>query len=180
MTGLFVAYLDRTNLSVALPSLSKDFGFAGDHFAITASWALTIFLIGYAIANVAGGVLTRKHDPKAIVIWSFAIWSLATVVVGFTSSIAVLLISRFILGVAEGVYWPQQSRFAKAWFAPEERTRANALVQYYGQYLALAVGFMLLTPIYEAFGWRVLFFLTGGIGLIVIVPLYAFRLKLHA
>lgn len=180
MIGLFVAYLDRTNLSVALPSVSKALGFAGPHFSVTASWVLTIFLIGYAIANVAGGVLTRRHDPKTVVIWSFAIWSIATVIVGFTSSIVVLLISRFILGIAEGVYWPQQSRFAKAWFAPEERTRANALVQYYGQYLALAIGFMLLTPIYETFGWRVLFLLTGGIGLVVIVPLYMFKLRRHA
>lgn len=177
MIGLFVAYLDRTNLSVALPSLSRDLGFAGTRFAVTASWALTIFLIGYAIANIAGGILTRRHDPKTTVIWSFAIWSLATVIAGFTSSVAVLLVCRFILGVAEGVYWPQQSRFAQAWFAPEERTRANALVQYYGQYIALAIGFMLMTPIYDTFGWRVLFFLTGGIGLIGIVPLYILKLK---
>ena len=32
MVGLFVAYLDRTNLSVSLPQLSKDMGFAGDNF----------------------------------------------------------------------------------------------------------------------------------------------------
>ena len=35
----------------------------------------------------------------------------------------------------------------------------------------------MLTPIYQAFGWRVLFFLTGGIGLVVIVPLYLAMLK---
>ena len=35
--GLFVAYLDRTNLSVAMPQLSKDLGFAGDNFAVTAN-----------------------------------------------------------------------------------------------------------------------------------------------
>lgn len=177
MTGLFVAYLDRTNLSVGLPALSRDLGFAGPHFAVTSSWALTIFLIGYAVANIAGGILTRRQDPKTVVIWSFALWSLATVAVGFTDSIAVLLACRLILGVAEGIYWPQQSRFAKAWFAPGERTRANSVIQYYGQYLALAIGFMVLTPLYDAFGWRVLFFLTGGIGLVGIVPLYMATLK---
>lgn len=177
MVGLFVAYLDRTNLSVGMPELSKDMGFAGPDFAYTASWALTIFLIGYAVANVLGGVLTRGRDPKTMVIASFALWSVATVVVGFTSSTAVLLVCRLILGVAEGVYWPQQSRFTQAWFAPEERTRANAVVQYFGQYLALALGFIILTPIYEAVGWRVLFFITGGIGLVVIVPLYMAKLR---
>lgn len=177
MAGLFVAYLDRTTLSVGLPSVARDLGFAGEHFAVTSSWALTTFLIGYAVANVLGGVLTRKHDPKTVVIWTFAIWSLATVYVGFTNSVAVLLVCRFILGVAEGVYWPQQSRFAKAWFAPHERTKANAVVQYYGQYLALAIGFMVLTPIYEAFGWRVMFFIMGAIGLVIIVPLYMLKLR---
>lgn len=180
MAGLFVAYLDRTNLSVALPALSRDFGFAGPRFAITSSWALTIFLIGYAVANVAGGVLTRRRDPKTVVVWCFAVWSAATVLIGFTSSIAVLLLCRLVLGVAEGVYWPQQSRFAKAWFAPEARTRANSVIQYYGQYLALATGFLVLTPLYDAFGWRVLFFLTGGLGLIVIVPLYLAALQPEA
>ena len=107
----------------------------------------------------------------------FALWSIATVVVGFTSSVAVLLICRLILGVAEGIYWPQQSRFARAWFAPHELTKANSIIQYYGQFVALAVGFMILTPIYDAFGWRVLFFITGGIGLILIIPLYMVCLR---
>jgi predicted MFS family arabinose efflux permease len=177
MMGLFVAYLDRTNLSVSLPSVAHDLGFSGADFAITSSWALTIFLIGYAFANVLGGILTRRHDPKAIVIWSIAIWSVATLVAGFANSIALLLACRLILGVAEGIYWPQQSRFAKAWFSPGELTKANSLIQYHGQYLALALGFMILTPIYDMFGWRILFFITGGLGLLIIVPLYMAMLR---
>jgi MFS family permease len=177
MAGLFVAYLDRTNLSVAIPAVSRDLGFAGDGFAVTSSWALTVFLIGYAVANVLGGIFTRRWDPKRVVIWTFALWSAATVVVGMTTSLAVLLGCRLILGLAEGVYWPQQSRFVKAWFAPDELTRANAAIQYYGQFLALAFGFIVLTPIYQAFGWRILFFLTGGLGLVVIVPLYLAMLR---
>jgi MFS family permease len=177
LIGLFVAYLDRTNLSVALPQLSKDLGFAGDGFAATSSLALTIFLIGYAFANVFGGVFTYRIDPKKVVVWTFLLWSAATVVVGFTSSVTVLLGCRLLLGVMEGIYWPQQSRFARAWFAPEERTLANSVIQYYGQYIALAVGFLVLTPIYAAFGWRVLFYATGGIGIAVIVPLYLARLR---
>ena len=177
MIGLFVAYLDRTTLSVGLPSIAQDMGFSGERFAVTGSLALTIFLIGYALANVLGGIFTRRFDPKPVVIWSFALWSAATVFVGFTSSLAVLLACRLILGIAEGVYWPQQSRFAKAWFSPGERTKANAIIQYYGQFIALAVGFVILTPIYHAFGWRSMFFLMGGIGLVVIVPLYIVKLK---
>ena len=180
MVGLFVAYLDRSNLSVSLPSVAQDMGFAGDGFAVTSSLALTIFLIGYALANILGGILTRRMDPKRVVIWTFALWSVATIVIGFSSSLVTLLVCRAILGIAEGIYWPQQSRFARGWFAADELTKANSLIQYYGQYLALAVGFLVLTPIYQAVGWRSLFFLTGGLGLAVIVPLYCFCLRPEA
>jgi MFS family permease len=180
MVGLFVAYLDRTNLSVGLPQISRDLGFAGEHFAVTSSWALTIFLIGYALANILGGILTRRMDPKPVVIACFLVWSLATIMVGLTASVTVLLVCRLILGTAEGIYWPQQSRFARAWFAEKELTRANCIIQYYGQFIALAVGFMVLTPIYDVFGWRVLFFMTGGIGIVFIVPLYFAMLRPEA
>ena len=46
LIGLFVAYLDRTNLSVAIPSVARDTGFSGPRFLVISSWALTIFLIG--------------------------------------------------------------------------------------------------------------------------------------
>ncbi|ORM69086.1 MFS transporter [Pantoea rwandensis] len=177
LLGMFVSYLDRTNLSVALPELSKDLGFAGANFAEVSSWALTTFLIGYTIANVLGGLFTRKADPKRVAIWCVTLWSIATIIVGFTHSIWVLLACRILLGITEGIYWPQQSRFARAWFSPQQRTRANSVVQFYGQYLALALGFIILTPMYDAFGWRILFFITGGLGLVVIVPLYLRNLR---
>lgn len=173
MVGLFVAYIDRTNLSVALPSLSKELGFSG----ATSSLVLTIFLIGYAFANVFGGILAQRFDPKPVAIAMIAIWSLATFLTGWIGSVTILLVFRFILGMTEGIYWPQQSRFARAWFSPQELTRANSIIQYYGQFLALALGFVILTPVYDAFGWRTLFYITGGIGLFLIVPLYLKMLK---
>ena len=62
--GLFVAYLDRTNLSVAIRSVAEDLGFAGDQFAVTSSWALTIFLIGYAFSNIARRNRHPPHRPE--------------------------------------------------------------------------------------------------------------------
>lgn len=177
MVGLFIAYLDRSALSVSLTSLSKDLGFAGGNYAVISSWVLTAFLIGYAFANVFGGVLTSKFEPKKVVIFMMAFWSLTTLLTGFVTSVTQLIAFRVCLGIAEGIYWPQQSRFAKAWFSKDELTRANSIIQYYGQFLALALGFVILTPIYNHFEWHVLFYITGGIGLFVVVPLYAKMLK---
>jgi MFS family permease len=172
MFGLFVAYLDRSNLSVGLPAIAKELGFDGPSFSVTSSLALTMFLVGYAFANVFGGMLTQRFDPKWTAIVMIAIWSIATIMTGFASSISLILGCRLALGIAEGVYWPQQSRFARTWFSPEELTKANSVIQYYGQYLALALGFIILMPIYNSWGWRSLFYLTGAVGLLLVVPLY--------
>lgn len=78
MFGLFVAYLDRSNLSVTLPTITHDLNIDG----ATASIVLTIFLIGYAFSNIFGGVFTQRYDPKKIVILMVLIWSIATVLWG--------------------------------------------------------------------------------------------------
>jgi MFS family permease len=177
MLGLFIAYMDRTNLSVGLPAISQEFGFTGVDFAVTSSLVLTTFLIGYAFSNVFGGIWMQRFDPKWVVVWMMAIWSISTLLTGWITSLTLLLVCRLILGVAEGIYWPQQSRFVKSWFASNELTRANSMIQYYGQYLALSLGFIILTPIYDSLGWRALFFICGGIGLFIMVPLYIVMLK---
>jgi len=178
MLGLFISFLDRANLSVVLPSLSKELGYAGADFsAIVSSTVLTTFLWGYAFANVFGGVLTRRFDPKWVAIWTLAVWSLATILTGWVTSITMLIVFRLIIGVTEGIYWPQQSRFARAWFAPDELSRANSLIQYYGQYLALAICFIVLSAIYDSLGWQAVFYITGGFGFVVVLPVFMTMLK---
>lgn len=172
MLGLFVAYIDRSNLSVTLPTITSELSIDG----LMASIVLTVFLIGYAFSNILGGVFTQRFDPKKVVIWMVLIWSIATVFVGMTSSVYIIIVCRLILGITEGIYWPQQSRFASNWFSEKERTRANSIIQYYGQFLALGFGFMILSPLDELFGWRNLFIITGLAGIIVIVPLYIIML----
>jgi MFS family permease len=153
-------------------AMSKDLGFSGDAFAVTSSLVLTVFLVGYGFSNFFGGIVTRKVDPKTTVIAMMAIWSVATILTGWVTSVTLLIVYRLILGVSEGIYWPQQSRFARAWFAPHELSRANSLIHFYGQYFGLGLGFLLLTPVFNILGWRALFFLTGAAGIVVIIPLF--------
>ena len=175
LIGLFVAYLDRSNLSIALTEMGVDLGFAENAFI--SSSVVTAFSIGYAVSNVLGGVLTRRIDPKTVVTSMVVVWSVGTIAIGFINSVPLLYVFRILLGICEGFYWPQMSRIVLGWFAPEERTRANSIVQYYGQFLALAIGFFILTPIHESLGWRALFIITGALGIFIVAPLYLKNLK---
>lgn len=82
MFGLFVAYLDRTNLSVGIKGMSKELGFSGFNFSVTSSWALSAFLIGYGLANFLGGILTYKMPPKTVVIATYVLFSIASILNG--------------------------------------------------------------------------------------------------
>lgn len=174
MFGLFVAYLDRSNLSVGLPAMAKEVGFEG---AAASSLALTGFLIGYAVSNFFGGFITYKLNPKNTIITMSILWSLVTLLTAWVTSLTELVVYRIILGIAEGIYWPQQFRFARAWFSKSELTKGTNIIQFYGQYMALALGFVILTPIYQGLGWKFLFYITGGLGLVIVLPMYLLFLK---
>lgn len=174
MVGLFVAYLDRSNLSIALPGMEKDLGING---SATKSLALTGFLIGYALANFFGGFLTNKLNPKATVVTMVLLWSVLQIMTAWVTSPALLIFYRIILGIAEGIYWPQQFRFARAWFNKDEITRGTNLIQFYGQFMALALGFVILTPIFTLLGWEWVFYITGGLGVFIVVPMFLLFLK---
>lgn len=177
--GLFIAYLDRSNLSIGIEGVAHDLGFEGEAFPATSSLMLTAFLWGYLVSNLLGGLLTARFDAKWILLVTVFGYSLCTLLIGFASSVTGVIVLRVLIGVFEGFYWPQQFRLAKEWFADHEMSRASAIIQYYGQYFALALGFFVLTPVYAAFNWNVLFWSLGGIGLVVIVPLYAAFLRSH-
>jgi MFS family permease len=112
-----------------------------------------------------------------VLITALCTWSLALVVTGWVDSIVLLVVFRTCLGIAEGVYWPQQSRVVMAWFRPEQFSRANSLIQYYGQFLSLALGFVILSAVNDAFGWRAMFISTGGIALLIVAPMFVRGLR---
>ena len=154
--------------------MAKEVGFEG---AAASSLALTGFLIGYAVSNFFGGFITYKLNPKNTIITMSILWSLVTLLTAWVTSLTELVVYRIILGIAEGIYWPQQFRFARAWFSKSELTKGTNIIQFYGQYMALALGFVILTPIYQGLGWKFLFYITGGLGLVIVLPMYLLFLK---
>ena len=55
-----VAYLDRVNISIAGAFIEKEFGL--DHVHL--GWALSAFLIGYAISQAPGGRLASPPEGE--------------------------------------------------------------------------------------------------------------------
>ena len=159
--SVVINYLDRANLSVAAPQLAKDLGFDNAQ----KGYILAAFGWTYAALQVPGGWLVDRIPPRILYPVAIALWSLATVGLGFVGSVAGLIGLRLLVGALEAPSYPINSRVVTTWFP--ERERATAVGFYTsGQFVGLAFLSPLLYALQQAFGWQMVFLVTGGIGIV--------------
>ncbi len=161
-------YVDRSVMGVAKPALTEELSITPEVMGVIFS----AFSWTYALAQIPGGVLLDKLGSRLTYAFSLALWSLSTLVHGLMSSVGGLLGARLALGVAEAPCFPTNSRILSTWFPQAERARANGVYSV-GQYVGLGFMLPLLTWIAATYGWRSLFFIFGGIGLVYAAIWYA-------
>jgi len=159
--GTMINYLDRTVISVAAPSMSKDLGLN----AAVMGLVFSAFSWTYAAAQIPGGIFLDRVGARLTYFFSVTIWSVFTVLQGFATGLTSLLAFRFGLGVAEAPCFPCNSRILSVWFPQGERARATSVYSV-GQYFGLAFLSPVLFAITAAFGWRALFVVVGGVGIL--------------
>ena len=82
---------------------------------------------------------------------------------GVVHSLEALLLTRVGVGVFEAPCFPANSRILATWFPQHERARANGIYSF-GQYVGLGFLSVPLFWMTQRFGWRGLFFIVGGLG----------------
>lgn len=155
-----ITYLDRVVISVAAPSIQKEFGFS----LVTTGWIFASFQIAYALFQVPGGWLGDRFGPRraltGIVIW----WSTFTAATAACWSAASMVVCRFLFGMGEAGAFPIATRSLSRWMLPSERGWAQGLT-HAGARLGGAVTPVFVAMIIAAFGWRAPFFLFAIIGI---------------
>ena len=162
----FVAFLDRVNLSVAMPLIAKDFQLSPEQTGLI----LSAFFITYTLLQVPGGILGDKIGPKKVMTVALVWWSIMTMATGLTKSFSQLYIVRILFGIGEGVHPPCAFKLNSNWFPNRERATANAIFTSANS-LGPAVAPPLAVAIIGAWGWHSIFYIFGILGFIVI-PLW--------
>jgi sugar phosphate permease len=161
-TAFFVAYLDRTNISVAGPTMMKAFDMPPQVFG----YVLASFTAGYALMQIPGGMLADRFGAKRMLIIALLVWSLFTGLTGLAASIAVLIAVRFFFGVGEGLENGAHFKAIGDTFGSQERSSASGIF-----HTALALGPAFVAPIAAATiahaGWQTLFLLFTIPGVLV-------------
>ncbi|MEO6919166.1 MAG: MFS transporter [Collimonas sp.] len=154
-----INYLDRSNLSIAAPELMRDLAID----PVRAGWIFSAFGWTYAAMQIPGGWLVDRVAPRVLYALALALWSLATVCLGFIGSFVGLFALRLLVGALEAPAYPINNRVVTTWFP--ERERATAIGFYTsGQFVGLAFLTPLLAWLQQRYGWHMVFVSTGLTG----------------
>jgi MFS family permease len=100
---------------------------------------------------------------------SFLFWSIVSACTGFARSVTQLFIFRLLLGVGEATVAPASLRWIR--MNIDERQRGLAMGIYMaGTKVGPAVGAPIAAFLIAAYGWRAMFYVTGLISLVWLVP----------
>ncbi|CAN5781888.1 MFS transporter [soil metagenome] len=159
--NVVINYMDRSNISVAAPIISKDLHLSSVQLGLIFS----AFGWTYAAFQIPGGFLTDKFGPRIVYTVSPISWSLVTLLQGFAKGFAGLFGLRMAIGFFEAPSYPTNNRIITSWFPDNERASAIA-VYTSGQFIGLAFLAPTLTMLEHYAGWKGLFIITGIIGII--------------
>jgi ACS family D-galactonate transporter-like MFS transporter len=160
-TGV-VNYLDRTNLSIAAPALSGELKID----AVTMGWLFSAFGWTYTAMQLPGGWLADRIHPRILYPAAIAVWSIATLSVGWVGGLVGLVILRLLVGVFESPTYIMNNRIVTTWF-PEKERASTVGIYTSAQYVGLGFLAPALTWIVATQGWRSVFVATGVLGLVI-------------
>ncbi|WP_345816078.1 MFS transporter [Paraburkholderia sp. PREW-6R] len=167
--GTMINYLDRTVLGIAAPQLTKELGIN----AAVMGLLFSVFSWSYVASQIPGGLFLDRFGSKLTYFLSMTFWSLFTLAQGLVHGIGALFVFRLGLGVSEAPCFPTNSRVVATWFPQSERAMATGTYTV-GEYIGLAFFSPFLFMLMGAFGWRSLFYVVGGVGIVFGLIWWAF------
>jgi sugar phosphate permease len=171
---VFVNYLDRNNLAIALPRIADNYGWSEKELGNNGQYLLAAFFLAYGLSNMLLSPAAERFGPKKSVMGAIIAFSICTILSApFGQILAALIVLRLLLGLGEGVHFPMLSTITSQWFKPHERSRANAIWDV-GVLVATATAPLLLVPLIDSIGWQATFAILGTVGLVISVPLVWF------
>ncbi|NKB35624.1 MAG: MFS transporter [Gammaproteobacteria bacterium] len=163
VAAMFVCYMDRVNISIAIIPMSKELDWSPD----VQGMVLSSFFIGYLLTQVLCGRLADRFGGKLLLGIAVLVWSLFTFITPFAAyaGFAGLILARIGMGAGEGVALPAIYSLYGRWLPRNEAARAIGAT-----FSAIPLGIvfgLLVTPwIVLNYGWQWAFYSFGLFGLV--------------
>ncbi|MEA2187481.1 MAG: hypothetical protein QOK16_2492 [Solirubrobacteraceae bacterium] len=172
MLGMFLAALDQTIVSTALPTIVGDLG-GLKHL----SWVVTSYLLASTASTPLYGKLGDMYGRKPVFLAAILIFLAGSMLSGLSESMGQLIAFRALQGIGAGGLMVGAQAIIADIVPPRERGRYMGLI---GSVFAVAsvAGPLLGGFLVETISWRWVFYVNMPIGVLAVLVV-VFRLHLH-
>ncbi|MDU6374817.1 MAG: MFS transporter, partial [Bradyrhizobium sp.] len=155
-------FFDKLVFGLSAVPMMKELGLSPKEFGLIGS---SFFLL-FSLSGMAVGMFVVGRFPvKWLLLIMAGVWSATQLPIFFSSSIAVLVLCRIILGAGEGPGLPTALHACYNWFPADRRSVPSAVVLQ-GISVGLLAGGPILTYVIVNYGWRTGFLFCGLLGLV--------------
>lgn len=162
---IFLAALDQTIVSTALPRIVQDLGHTNLY-----AWVATSFLLASTVSLPLAGRLADMVSPKYVLIVAAFVFLGGSALSGLSHTMYQLILFRGIQGLGAGAIFAVASTSIGLMFPPRERGRVQGL---FGAVFGLAsvVGPYLGGLLTDSFSWRYVFYVNMPVGIVALYVL---------
>ncbi len=162
MLGMFLAALDQTIVSTALPTIVGDLG-GLNHL----SWVVTSYLLASTVSTPLYGKLGDMHGRKPMFLAAIVIFLAGSMLAGLSESMTELILFRAVQGVGAGGLMVGALAIIGDVVSPRDRGRYSGLIGgVFG--IASVIGPLLGGLLVETVGWQWIFYLNLPVGALAI------------
>jgi ACS family tartrate transporter-like MFS transporter len=129
------AYIDRVNIAFAGLDMTRALHFSNEVFGFGAG----IFFFGYLLLEIPGAMLAQSWSARKWIASIMIGWGMLASLTGLIQNSTQFNVIRFLLGLAEGGFFPAVVVYLTHWFRQEDRAKAVAM-------------FMMAIPVSNAIG----------------------------
>ena len=162
--AMVLNYLSRAILGVAAPTIMAEQNISTAQY----SWITGAFQVGIMLQPVCGYLLDVIGLKIGLALFVGA-WSLLTMAHGLATGWLGFAGLRGVLGVVEGAAQPAGMKVVSQWFPARERGLAGGIYNIGASFGAVFAPPLVAWSIYHG-DWRFAFLVTGGLGLLWIIP----------
>lgn len=169
-----VAFLDRTNITIAGLQISRQYGLTNQ----TLGWIFSAFLIGYAGLQIPAGWLSSRSGPRKVLTIGVLLWGVTTAATALLPAhiqhaVLLLIGLRLVLGGSESVIYPAANQFVARWVPLKERGVINGLI-----FAGVGAGSGLTPPLLNwlitNYTWRAAFWFSAALGFVAALVWWKF------
>lgn len=165
--GNFNVFSLRVNLSVAIVAMTRGIEPEFNWSSKAQGLLLSSFSYGYISTQLIGGIAASKIGGRRLYGAGIFCTGILCIIFPLVSKfgLGALVAVRVLMGVSEGVVFPCLHSIWSKWAPPMERSRLNSFA-FAGNYIGTLTMMPVSSFLAENFGWRSVFYVTGGIGVV--------------